>query len=188
MSSNTPISSILAACAMVAVAATQVACTNKCGTYELILPETEQVDDRFKRNPFELCDSDAGSQGGDFKDGTSYITFQPTDGAMSGSFVYTNMLITAVFPTEEVVTGTTVTGNTIGGNAFYGLGHSRHYDEVPLNSEDSWITFHDVDDETGDGLHRKRLIDVEWYLVWEGNESRWFAEGRKDMPFLRSTR
>lgn len=169
-----------------AAAATQTACNNRCGKYELNLPETLEIDDRFKRNPIERCEH--ASQGGWVEGGESYITFQPDEGGLSANFVYTNMLITVVFQTDDAIAGETLTDGQLGGNAFFGLGYPRHYDEAPLKREESWLTFHDIGEESGDGLYRERIIDVEWHLVWERGESRWFAEGRSDLPFLRSTR
>lgn len=178
----------IALLALIAATASAAAgCKPVCGTYDLQLPETETVDDRFDQNPVEFCNPDYGSQGGWEDDGVSYITFQPDERGMDANFVYTNMLIVVNFRTGDIAEGATLSGDQLSGEAFYGLARPERSDQAWLVGEESSITFHGIGEETGDGLYRDRLVDTEWDLVWRNGESRWAAEGRKDLKMLRES-
>jgi hypothetical protein len=164
------------------------ACQPLCGTFDFDLPETRQRDDRVAARAYELCGADVGTQG-NWDEGPmgSVLAFQPDDPGLDANFAYTNMLITLAFRTSKAVAGATLTGADLGGVAFYGLG-SRHSDESALRSDESTLTIHRVDEETGEGLFRRRVIDVSWDLVWSNGTARWAAKGRDEVPLLRSTR
>lgn len=163
-------------------------CTPVCGTFDFELPETRLRDDRVPPRAYELCGDDTGTQG-NWEEGPegSIIAFQPSDPGLDANFVYTNMLISLVFRTSKAVAGATLTGGDLGGNAFFGLG-VEHTDESPLLREESSLTIHSVGEETGEGLFRRRIVDLSWDLVWSNGKARWAAKGRDAVPMLRSTR
>lgn len=163
-------------------------CQPVCGTFDFDLPETRLRDDRVPPRAFELCGADNGTQG-NWDEGPmgSLVAFQPDDPGLDANFVYTNMLISLAFRTSKAVAGATLTGGDLGGNAFFGLGVA-HSDESPLLREESTLTIHAVGEETGEGLYRRRIVDMSWDLVWSNGTARWAAKGRDEVPMLRSTR
>lgn len=173
--------------ALVGAALMSQGCLPTCGVYRFDLVDTLLVDDRIDPRAFELCGDDVGTQGGWVPDGESYVSFQPGERGLGVNFATTNMLITAVFRTADAVDGAVLTGGSIGGIAFYGLGFPERYDESSLLSDESRLVFHAVGEEDPEdtSLYRRRVVDLEWDLVWSNGSARWTARGRDDVPMLR---
>ncbi|MBX3245571.1 MAG: hypothetical protein KF901_00130 [Myxococcales bacterium] len=166
----------------------QAGCQRVCGEYTFDLPQTTSEYERTVSNAIEVCGAESGTQGNWEPDGESYVLFAPDERGLSTDFVYTNMLITVVFETSRVAEGVTLRGDQLGGNAFYGLG-GFHTDESALVRAESSLTFHSVgEEEPSSSLFRRRIVDLEWDLVWSNGTARWTASGRDQIPMLRSTR
>jgi hypothetical protein len=165
-------------------------CQPVCGQFGFSLVETPEVDERVGTRAVEVCGDDVGTQGNWVPGGESFIAFQPDTGTLDANFAFTNMFITVVFRTADVVAGATVPGRQLGGVAFYGLGRPRRLDESSLVRESSRLVFHAVGDEdpADTSLFRRRVIDLEWDLVWANSDARWTASGRDRVPMLREAR
>lgn len=156
--------------------------SGRCGDYTFSLPATDAFYDgegkpelKHPKSAYEEC-GDFGSQGNWT---VGVISFEPAGGRSSATFA--DMLLSVTFSTPDATPGATLSGSgKLTGRAFTGLGLTIRDDSVLLSS--STLTFHKVGEVLVEDVFDRRVVEVEWDLVWEGSTNvRYTAKGRDVM-------